>query len=73
LTRSEDKIFGTSKGTWKVEAKKDGSWEAIGSGEIEYYGGTGKLEGIKGKGAVKSERTPTTVSLTWEVDAYFPD
>jgi len=73
LTQGTDKIFGTSKGSWKVEAKKDGSWESTGSGELEYYGGTGKLEGLKGKGAVKSKRTPTAVSITWEADVYLPD
>ena len=73
VTKSGDKFFGKGKGAWKVETKKDGSWEAIGSGEFEDYGGTGRLEGIKGKGTVKYKRTSTSFSESWERDVYFPD
>jgi len=73
LTKSGDKVFGKGKGAWKVETKTDGSWEAIGSGEFEYYGGTGRFEGIKGKGTYKGKRTSAGYSETWEVEAYFPD
>ncbi|MFH0873048.1 MAG: hypothetical protein V1878_11280 [bacterium] len=72
-TRGGDKIFGKYSGRGRREIKKDGSWEGHFIGEWEEYDGTGKLQGVKGKGAYWGKITPAGVSIEWEGDYFFPD
>ena len=72
-TKTGDKIFGRHSGTQKTEIHPDGSWEMTFSGEWEATGGTGKFEGIKGKGTDAGKGTPEDMSWQWEGSFDLPD
>jgi len=73
VVKGGDKIFGKYNGKSKTKTKKDGSWEMVFSGEWENTGGTGKLEGVKGKGTYSGKASPASFSYEWEGDFEFPD
>ena len=72
-TKTGDKIFGNHSGTQKTEMNLDGSWEMGFSGEWEATGGTGKFEGVKGKGTFAGKGTSDDVSWQWEGTFELPD
>jgi hypothetical protein len=73
VTKAGDKLFGNHKITLKTDIKEGGSWEMTFSGEFELTGGTGKFEGIKGKGTLTGKGTPEGMSWNWEGSFDFPD
>ena len=72
-TKTGDKIFGKHSGTQKTETNPDGSWEMTFSGEWEATGGTGKFEGIKGKGTFAGKGSMEDMSWQWEGSFDLPD
>ena len=72
-TKTGDKIFGRHSGTQKTEIHPDGSWEMTFSGEWEATGGTGKFEGIKGKGTFAGKGTMEDMPWQWEGTFDLPD
>ena len=72
-TKTGDKIFGKHSGTQKAEMNPDGSWEMTFSGEWEATGGTGKFEGIKGKGTFAGKGSMEDMSWQWEGSFDLPD
>ena len=72
-TKTGDKIFGNHSATVKTEMNPDGSWEMTFSGEWEATGGTGKFEGIKGKGTFAGKGTMEDMSWQWEGTFDLPD
>ena len=68
-----DEIFGEHSGTQKTETNPDGSWEMTFSGEWEATGGTGKFEGIKGKGTFAGKGSMEDMSWQWEGSFDLPD
>ena len=73
VTKTGDKFFGKTSSSFKTEVKPDGSWEMTFSGEWEAAGGTGKFEGIKGKGTFAGKGTPADMSYQWEGSFDLPD
>ena len=72
-TKTGDKIFGRHSGTQKTEIHPDGSCEMTFSGEWEATGGTGKFEGIKGKGTFAGKGTMEDMPWQWEKTFDLPD
>ena len=72
-TKTGDKIFGKHSGTQKTETNPDGSWEMTFSGEWEATDGTGKFEGIKGKGTFAGKGSMEDMSWQWEGSFDLPD
>ncbi len=73
VTKTGDKVFGKHSSSIKTEVNPDGSWEMTFSGEWEATGGTGKFEGIKGKGTIAGKGTPEDMSFQWEGSFDLPD
>jgi hypothetical protein len=73
VTKTGDKIFGKTSSSVKTEVIPDGSWEMTFTGEWEATGGTGKFEGIKGKGSFAGKGTSEEISYQWEGSLDLPD
>jgi len=73
VTKAGDKIFGKHGYTFKTDIKEGESWEMTFSGDWEATGGTGKLEGTKGKGTFAGKGTPEGILWNWEGSFDFPD
>jgi hypothetical protein len=73
VTKGGDKLFGKHMNKFKTDIKADGSWEMTFSGEWEATGGTGKFEGVKGKGTFIGKGSPEGMSWNWEGSFNFPE
>ena len=72
-TKTGDKVFGKHSSKVKTEVNPDGSWEMTFSGEWVATGGTGKFEGVKGKGTFSGKGGPEEMSYQWEGGFDLPD
>lgn len=61
ITKSGDKFFGKGKGTWKVETKKDGSWETVGPASLNGMAELGNSKDLRGKEPTKVRGHPRVI------------
>lgn len=73
IVKNSDKIFGNHSSKYETEVKEDGSWEMKFSGNWEVTNGTGKFNGIKGKGTMSGKGTQQGINFDWEGDMDFPE
>ena len=73
ILSSGDKIFGNHNSKYETEVKEDGSWQMKFAGNWEVTSGTGRLDGIKGKGTMSGGGTEKGINFDWEGDMDFPE
>lgn len=69
--KTGDKVYTKWEGTHKTTIKEDKSWETNVEGKIEFIGGTGKFENIKGGGTYTCTHTAIKGGCTSEVETEY--
>ena len=72
VTKEGDRAFGKYSSTYKMEMRQAGSWEQLFTIDWAIYDGTGKCEGMTGKGTASGKSTPEGSTYDWQGEFVLP-